>query len=664
MPRTFLRWAAAGILGLLTTVALAWGLAAFAGSGSRPSCQSVFMRTDYYVPFGRQDAWGRTQLYWRALAETGGSRWGTVDRLCTLPAWSRARSLPGPYSPAIEFPKLAQTFEVASGWPMRAMRAEFRDYPQGTPWAGGNPYITVRGIPLPSRVNRTPKSRSYAPAALPYEPIWPGFLGNTAFYSAYWLALLVGVPAARRILRAKRGCCLGCGYDAAGLAPGAVCPECGGVRRDGRRLGRWWPAVPLIAVVLLCAAAAAIGSSVAAARGLSVDRIMPLSLLRSQARSEEPAAAIDEIRRRMDQGRLSPKAVGGLIDDALALQADTLKLWEPRWGDLVESARAAGLVSDERWRTYARQAVVFTLKARSPVRVGDHTPLRIAQDARVGTGRMFGVEASAAPMALGGIKGTITYDPRFNVPLSSPPSIARYGNGDLRWYGPGGGGASWVLQPQEVGAANANILTWPAAERAGHALASIELNVKIVENSYAGATGLMPRPTSTAMLVEYPLTLTAPVEVVPAGTETVSLITGPSELEAQLREALQPVTPAMNDRFSPVPMLEREGQAVYAKGSFKIRNLPVPVAFEVFWRAGGREWRMGRLVVNRGGTGEFRPQQRAPVEGFDAATVDIILRPSPDAARGDPDMTEIWGGELAFPNIEVRPPASPLPGAG
>jgi hypothetical protein len=72
---------------------------------------------------------------------------------------------------------------------------------------------------------------------------WPGFHLEGDNYSSWgWVSLwmpwtlaslvggLVWCPffATRRRRRAA-GCCVWCGYDRAGLAAGAACPECGGV---------------------------------------------------------------------------------------------------------------------------------------------------------------------------------------------------------------------------------------------------------------------------------------------------------------------------------------------------------------------------------------------------------------------------------------------------
>jgi hypothetical protein len=63
-------------------------------------------------------------------------------------------------------------------------------------------------------------------ASLPILPLWPGFLVDTAFWGGAAF-LVCSVPGfVRRRARRRRGRCVRCGYELAGVG-GGVCPECG-----------------------------------------------------------------------------------------------------------------------------------------------------------------------------------------------------------------------------------------------------------------------------------------------------------------------------------------------------------------------------------------------------------------------------------------------------
>jgi hypothetical protein len=62
---------------------------------------------------------------------------------------------------------------------------------------------------------------------VPTTPLWPGFLANTLFYGAMVWALSQILLILRRRSRRRRGRCVRCGYNRAGLAAAVVCPECG-----------------------------------------------------------------------------------------------------------------------------------------------------------------------------------------------------------------------------------------------------------------------------------------------------------------------------------------------------------------------------------------------------------------------------------------------------
>lgn len=64
-------------------------------------------------------------------------------------------------------------------------------------------------------------------AALPFEPLWPGFALNTVFYAVVVWALWSALLAVRGVIRQRRRRCVRCGYDLRGAVHDA-CPECGG----------------------------------------------------------------------------------------------------------------------------------------------------------------------------------------------------------------------------------------------------------------------------------------------------------------------------------------------------------------------------------------------------------------------------------------------------
>ena len=89
-----------------------------------------------------------------------------------------------------------------------------------TPGVGGTPVMRLKPV-------------------LPWRPVWPGFLVNTALFSillaiGYWL-LTLPRRFVMEVARMRRGCCIGCGYDL-GYDFRAGCPWCGW-RREGKSAG-------------------------------------------------------------------------------------------------------------------------------------------------------------------------------------------------------------------------------------------------------------------------------------------------------------------------------------------------------------------------------------------------------------------------------------------
>lgn len=213
------------ILSVATTGAVAWACAVFDSEGNTRKRQ--WITGAYITSLAFREGWGVTDLSWFAIANDGLARFTAEEE--PPPYWSRSRQLAGPFVSATKFSIPELRVEVASGWPWRALRAEFRRNSTGVRGQGNSLFSLERGIELPARfIRRHGNQRS---AALPYDPIWPGLCGDVVLYAAAWWGLMAGVPAVRRLGRKRRGLCPECGYDLRGeFAFG--CSECGWEKQE------------------------------------------------------------------------------------------------------------------------------------------------------------------------------------------------------------------------------------------------------------------------------------------------------------------------------------------------------------------------------------------------------------------------------------------------
>ena len=111
----------------------------------------------------------------------------------------------------------------ASGWPLLALASVHErtaSFTRERSW----------GIPLPGKNTRKLGNGLFGPGSprvLPLRPLWTGLCLDTLLYALAWLALLLIPPTLRTRSRRRRNRCTHCNYDRTGLAPSAVCPECG-----------------------------------------------------------------------------------------------------------------------------------------------------------------------------------------------------------------------------------------------------------------------------------------------------------------------------------------------------------------------------------------------------------------------------------------------------
>ena len=187
------RWTIKVALCLLAGAAVTWGVAwgcALWGPGLWPNVEAWYSPAPPVLPprdaqrlklVNTAHSWARTRFWWQC--ETSGD--------------------------------VAIAVQHDFGLPTRCLRNE--GYRSTGAW------VQTAGMPSPQWARRGNWNDVLPTRILPL-----GFALNTLFYAAVVLGMVECVAFARRRVRRGRGRCPSCGYDRAGLAVGAACPECGG----------------------------------------------------------------------------------------------------------------------------------------------------------------------------------------------------------------------------------------------------------------------------------------------------------------------------------------------------------------------------------------------------------------------------------------------------
>jgi hypothetical protein len=123
------------------------------------------------------------------------------------------------------------------GWPLPALEGRAvgtMDANSPTPYVAEVGYLLrpeTKAFGLAAQQQTFASSESLADLRIiPTRPLWPGLIINTLLMSAAWWVLFTigaaGLNALPSRSRARRGLCIHCGYDLAGL-DSPTCPECG-----------------------------------------------------------------------------------------------------------------------------------------------------------------------------------------------------------------------------------------------------------------------------------------------------------------------------------------------------------------------------------------------------------------------------------------------------
>lgn len=172
------------------------------------SMAEYFQRDGHLVVVRRRDFWGGTIL--EATSGPEGTMW-LLGMAAAIPSAqlvdrdARPRAIRTPLDGHEHAAELWR-----AGWPLESACGVEK-------WSPGGRGHRVAGL-------------LKAPAfghvwTVPYWPAWWGLLGNTLFYAAIALAVLVFVRHRKRSRRRAAGKCVACGYELGGGV--GTCPECG-----------------------------------------------------------------------------------------------------------------------------------------------------------------------------------------------------------------------------------------------------------------------------------------------------------------------------------------------------------------------------------------------------------------------------------------------------
>lgn len=212
-------------LGLLSTIAVAWGCSYFA-TLERSHDAPRFSATE------RPRWWMlECQGFGRvAVNSRSDSNRPKPDDVVVRFGWSRTRQ-PAPAASHNDT-SFVDRHELAAGWPFRSfMWWQDRDW-TNVPIPSGpqiDPVVTPRpprwAFALEPIKNRGPVS-IVKERVIPLYPILPGLLLDMLFYAAAWWFLGSSIRQLRRRWRRRRRRCPQCSYDISGTDH-ARCPECG-----------------------------------------------------------------------------------------------------------------------------------------------------------------------------------------------------------------------------------------------------------------------------------------------------------------------------------------------------------------------------------------------------------------------------------------------------
>lgn len=436
------------------------------------------------------------------------------------------------------------------------------------------------------------------------------------------LVLGVGLALLAVGLRGKRvnihPVCRRCRFDLVGVFPQETCcPECGGdldarraIRIGHRRRSRLVLALAVPVVVM--GAGGTAFTLWTASTGFVWQRHAPAWLLEQATAAGRPpsrAAAVGELARRQAAGELSEKRVQRLLDRALAVQSDLQRPWLPEWGEIVDTAHAAEILTESQLEAYLSNAFDVSLEARARMRSGDDGLVWL----------------SIQPTRCGRSTGLVL--------LMDSPEIRADGE---------------VIAEALEGQSRSMLSGLGSRSRNGRKI-RFDLSPGYVELSATPRIQIGTQFTTAFGEILSPVEirpeLTCTVEVVPLDQPLVELLTE-AVLDHEMRAGLE---------LGELLILGFGERGTQVSAEFRGSELPLPYGFDAFVRdREGTEHRWTSVFLGSGGAWSSGASGFVNAELPERATV--VLRASERALLDHSEAGQAWGGEMVFEDVPVRRP--------
>jgi transposase len=421
--------------------------------------------------------------------------------------------------------------------------------------------------------------------------------------------------------------CRRCEFDLFALPPETRrCPECGGdiLADDAIRIGRRRPLRSAMAGGVVFAGAGATLLLVGVFAWLphaDFSRFKTLGMLEAALNDHDDTLrdrSCEELRRRVLRGAMSRTQTAEMAGVILRYQADPAVSWNPDWGDLLQTAHARGLYDSAWWRLYLSQSMQITAEVRPVVRIDDPIPFTFTCRLRAGSDLQELNRAVIVPEVIAAVGVN-----RSNVHLQ--PARLDVIPVPLQWT------SLWVPAESRGG-------EWPATLAVtGPQTLELFITIRMVESpggAGGGGGGSAVAGATGATTHHFRL----PFDALPRGSSSI-VLRGNPQIDQEMIQAVH---------YRPPRNIATDGTiraaAGSALGNLWIAGPPLPAAFRIVLRQGGREWPLARVLVrpNDAATESLSLPVNIPPPGAGAA--EIVCLPDPTLATGSVDLLEVWSG--------------------